>query len=151
VERTAAATRASPDAVAERINDRWIRNYSIGQIPLILLLGAWTALVLALARRFFVEHLVFAMHLIAFTGLTVSAIGPLVQLLAPGPSANNIFLLAKLLFDACWVSLAARGAYGLRGWRAWAAGFVIMGGYFVLFQLVNQIALGEAIRHVLSG
>jgi hypothetical protein len=151
MERRAQADGVTADTVADRINDRWVRNYSLLQIPLIALLAAWIRLILHFSRRHFVEHLVFGMHLISFTGFTVVLMWPLLYLAEPVPSAALGLVAGKFLFDWCWVSLAVRRVYGRGMAKAWLLGLLVQGGYFFAFNLVSQLGLAQAMRSVLAG
>jgi hypothetical protein len=150
-ERKAQAEGVTADTIADTVNDRWIRNYSLLQIPLILLLALWVRLVLHFSRRHFVEHLVFGMHLISFTGFTVVLMWPLLYLAEPLPAAALGLSGAKFLFDWWWVSLAVRRVYGKGRAKAWLLGFLVQGGYFIAFNLVSQLGLAQAMRSTLAG
>jgi hypothetical protein len=149
-ERKAQAEGVTADTVADTINDRWIRNYSLLQIPLILLLALWVRLVLHFSRRHFVQHLVFGMHLISFTGFTVVLMWPLLYLVGPVPAAALGFIGAKFLFDWWWASLAVRRVYGKSTAKAWLLGLLVQGGYFIAFTAVTQLGLAQAMHSTLT-
>ncbi len=80
-------------------------------------------------KRFFVEHLVFGMHIHTFLFLVLAA-----ALLVPGEAAGNWVKLFLILVSPIYVLIAMRRFYG-DGWR-WTLikGFVVWNLYsFVLF------------------
>lgn len=141
LDRKAAKAGMSTDALIDKINDDWVRNFSLLQIPLILFLAIWVRLVLFSSRRHFVEHAVFAMHLISFTGLTVVLMWPLYYVGAP----QLPLFIGKFLFDLLWVGFAIRRVYGHRTRNAFLLAFVIHAGYGVAFQLGILFALRLAL------
>jgi hypothetical protein len=108
---------------------------------LILFLAVWVRLLLFFSRRHFVEHAVFAMHLISFTGLTVVLMWPLYYFF----SSSVALFLGKFLFDAVWVGLAIRRVYGCRTSTAILLALAVHGGYGVAFQLAAALALSAAL------
>ena len=80
-------------------------------------------------RRFFVEHLVFGMHIHTFVFLTLA-----VALLVPGETDGNWVKLIFILASPVYVLIALRKFYG-DGWgRTLAKAFVVWNLYsFVLF------------------
>ena len=76
IERLAAKKKMDVSSLLDRLSDKWQHYMSL--MPL-LIVGAF-ALVLQLvfifSRRFFVEHLVFSMHFVSFSTLTVVLLWP---------------------------------------------------------------------------
>ena len=107
---------------------------AIGNLPVAMffLLPVF-AMILAVCylrrKRFFVEHLVFGMHIHTFVFLTLAA-----ALLVPGEAAGNWVELFFVVVSPLYVLIAMRRFYG-EGWR-WTLvkGFVVWNLYsFVLF------------------
>jgi len=137
LEQRASKAGMSTDALIDTINAKWVRNFSLFQIPLILFLALWVHLIVFFSRRHFVQHAVFAMHLIAFTGLTVVLMWPLYYM---GVSDLPLFM-AKFFFDLIWVGFAVRRVYSYRTSVAFVLAFFIHGGYGVAFQAAILVAL----------
>lgn len=141
LDQKAARAGMSTDAFIDTINNKWVRNFSLLQIPLILFLTIWVRLILFFSPRHFVEHGVFAMHLISFTGLTVVLMWPLYYI---GVSQLPLFI-GKFFFDLVWVGFAIRRVYGRRTMSAFLLAFLIHAGYGVAFQLGVLMALRLAL------
>ena len=138
--------RISTEEVQDRINERWQRNISLYQIPQIVLMALLLQAVYIFSRSYFVEHLVFALHFLAFTSLTIVLLWPVYYLIGMNPTRLN-FLVAfgKFALDILYLFVALRAVY--RGSVAIAAlrAFVVFGGYFVLYVLTYVAALLTAV------
>ena len=107
---------------------------AIGNLPIAMffLLPVF-AMILAVCylrrKRFFVEHLVFGMHIHTFVFLVLAA-----ALLVPGEGAGNWVQLFLVVVSPLYVLIAMRRFYG-EGWgRTLVKGFVVWNLYsFVLF------------------
>ena len=148
LERMAFKRGISVDAVEQEINDDWVRNQSLLQIPLILFLALALQLFHIVARRYFVEHLVFSMHLISFTGLTVVMMWPLYYLLGAnaGAATGTAGLLAvgKFLVDGVWIVLATRLFYRYSLLRSVLITVPVYIGYYAVFSGFHQLAMYTA-------
>lgn len=152
IERKAARSGVTTESLAGTINDKWVRNFSLVQIPLILILALWTSLILFFSRRHFVEHVVFSMHLISFTGLTVVLMWPVIHFAQTGSGAGMLWITGfKFVFDCVWVALAIRRVYQVRTGMAVFLAVLVQGGYKIAFTLAHQLALSFALRSVLAG
>ena len=115
----------SPEAFLQR---------AIGNLPIAMffLLPVF-AMILAVCyfrrKRFFVEHLVFGMHIHTFVFLMLAA-----ALLVPGETTGNWVKLCLILVSPLYVLIAMRRFYG-EGWgRTLVKGFVVWNLYsFALF------------------
>ncbi len=107
---------------------------AIGNLPIAMffLLPVF-AMILAVCyfrrKRFFVEHLVFGMHIHTFVFLMLAA-----ALLVPGETTGNWVKLSLIVVPPIYVLIAMRRFYG-EGWvRTLVKGFVVWNLYsFVLF------------------
>ena len=125
----------SPEAFLQR---------SIGNLPIAMffLLPVF-AMILAVCyfrrKRFFVEHLVFGMHIHTFAFLMLAA-----ALLVPGETTGNWVKLFLIVVPPLYVLIAMRRFYG-EGWgRTLVKGFVVWNLYS--FVLVPGLLLAFLIR-----
>lgn len=144
VERLAAKKKTDVSALLDRVSDKWQRYMSL--TPL-LIVGAFALvlnLVFMFSRRFFVEHLVFSMHFVSFSTLTVVLLWPVYFFIGikQGPP-NYALAVLKWLMDIVYMYLAVRAVYGLRPMRTVLASVLLVAGYFatyLFFLLVTVIA-----------
>ncbi len=136
-------------AAFDRINEKWQRHMSFAPL---LIVGGF-ALVLQLifisTRRFFVEHLVFAMHFVSFSTLVVVLLWPVYFFVGLKPGGYNIlFAVFKWVLDITYMFYAVRSVYGLGRGRTLLASVVLVAGYFLVYLLVLGTALVGAIISV---
>lgn len=93
------------------------------------------------ARRYYVEHLVFSLHLYAFVLLLTMAAGvglrPVLRALAPGgevpwevvDTGMGLFMIAVMV---PYLAVAARRAFGLGWWRAALGAVVLIPGFLAV-------------------
>ena len=142
----------SREAVLEAINERWSRNVSFFQIPLILTYALLLRLLYLFTRRHFVEHVVFSLHFISFTALTVVLMWPIYYALGVTPSAVTMTVaFVKLLLDMCYLFFAARAFYrDTIGWALVKAP-LMLAAYFVIYVMTYIAALLASIVAVSRG
>ncbi|HYG47204.1 MAG TPA: DUF3667 domain-containing protein [Allosphingosinicella sp.] len=129
-------------ALEEEINDKWVRNASLLQIPLIVVYALLLLLVHLRGRRYFAEHLVFSMHVISFTTLTVVMMWPIYFAVGISLGAAGIAItVAKFILDTAYVVLATRTFYRCGTGKAVLLGLIAYIGYYVVFILLYQLAL----------
>lgn len=146
---TAEATRRGvpAEAIEQEIDDKWARNASLMQIPLIVLFSIALQLIHLRARRYYVEHLVFAMHAISFAALTVVLMWPIyywsgIQL----STASVLIAITKYLVDGTWLVIATRTFYGYSLRKSVALGLLTYVAYYVAFFPLHQLGLSLALR-----
>jgi hypothetical protein len=130
------------EALVERIGDKWQSFMSLFQLLNVLFFALLLQLIYLFSRRYFVEHLVFAMHFVAFTALTVVLLFPVYLLTGINPSPVTKTLAAcKWLVDIAYMFFAVRAFYGHGALRALLLSLVLIGGYFVCYMTVYVGAL----------
>jgi hypothetical protein len=137
----------SVDSLYDAVNEKWSRNVSLLQPVEIVVLAALLQLLYLFSRRYFVEHLVFSMHFLAFASLTTTLMWPVYFFLGVTPTRYNLFVaVSKFLLDIFYMFLALRAVY--RGSRAFAVlrAFVLFVGYFLVYVSVYMVALFAAMR-----
>ena len=142
----------NPRYVEQEINDKWVRNSSFLQIPLIVVLALLLQLVHLSSRRYFVEHLVFSMHVISFTGLTVVMMWPIYYFRGTELTAAAAAIsFAKFIIDATWIVIATRTFYGRSLGKSLLLGLISYVGYYLVFFAMSQLALILALRSTFAG
>lgn len=128
--------------LVEKISDKWHGFMSLFQPLNVLLLALILQAVFLFSRRYFVEHLVFAMHFLAFTVLTVVLLFPVYLLTGINPSpATKALAVFKWSVDFAYIFFALRAFYGHRTAVALPLSLVLLGGYFVSYLAVYMGAL----------
>ena len=140
------------EVVEQEINDKWARNFSLSQIPLIVVFALVLWLVHRSARRYLAEHVIFSMHLISFTGLTVVMMWPLYFLFgATAAPAAIVMAIGKFAVDLLWIVLATRRFYRYSLKRSLLVGLGAYLGYYLVFLSLHQLTMYMAIRSALAG
>jgi hypothetical protein len=143
--RASARKGASVESLYEAVNEKWQRNVSLLQPAQIVALAVLLQLLYIFSRRYFVEHLVFSMHFLAFTSLTTTLTWPVYFFLGIAPTRYNMLVaVSKFLLDIFYMFVALRAVY--RGSHAFAVlrAFVLFVGYFVTYIFIYMVALFAA-------
>lgn len=140
----AAAKKLEVPALLDRISDKWQHYMSLTPLLLVGAFALILQLVFMFSRRYFVEHLVFSMHFLSFTTLTVVLLWPVYFFIGikQGP-ANFALAGLKWAVDIVYMYFAVRAVYGLRPVRTLLASVLLVVGYFatyLLFLLCTVIA-----------
>jgi len=141
LERHAAKKHMSKEALFEQINERWQHNVSLFQLGEVFFFAVWLAVLNW--RRYFVEHLIFALHMSSFS-LLFGCVTWLYYLRYG--FKQNIFLIA-ISFTVLLLYLwrAVPRVYGTTGWNALLKSFVLLIGlevsrvFFVSFTMVLSL------------
>ena len=150
LEQVAARKRITTEALYESINEKWNRNASLIQIPQIVLVALMLQFVY-LFRRYFVEHLVFSLHFLSFTALTVVMMWPIYFVMGIKPTLwNLIVVLLKFLLDIFYLFVAARVFYKESVGKALLRAPVIFVGYFVIYVILHNVAMLGALRSAMK-
>ena len=142
VERVAERRRLTREAAVETINDRWGRNFSLFQVPEIVLFSLLLAVVYFFSRRYLVEHVVFSLHFLAFTSLTTVAMWPVYYVVGIRPTMlNMLFAAAKFILDIVYLFFAVRAFYREPPLKALLRAPLLFAGYFVIYVLGYMVSL----------
>lgn len=145
-----AARSIPPGELYDTIDDAWARNASLIQIPQILLLALVLKLAYWRARRHFVEHLIFAMHFMAFSVLAVVLMWPLYYVVGINLSTQALTVAAvKYLIDMTYLFLALRRFYGGSPRTILIRVPLVFVGYMLIYGGTNAVAMLVAIEEVL--
>jgi hypothetical protein len=140
------------ESLYDTFNEKWQRNFSLLGPVQIVALAVLLQLVYFLSRRYFVEHLVFAMHFLSWATLSTTLMWPLYYYTGihlTGASMN--IGLAKFLVDIVYLFFALRAVY--RGHPALAVlgAVVVFAGYFIIYSFTATAALFAALFAILRG
>lgn len=141
-DRLAAKKRVDKDVLFDRIEDKWQRYMSLSPLLVVTGFALVLALVFMFSRRYFVEHLVFSMHFITFSTLTVLFLWPVYFFTGIKPGGVNILIaIGKWLLDIVYVFFAVRAVYGLGAWKTLLASLLLVVGYITCYVIVFMGAL----------
>jgi hypothetical protein len=104
------------------------------------------------SRRYFVEHLVFSMHFLAWATLTTTLIWPVYYFTGIHLTGVSMTVaMLKFLVDIVYLFFALRAVY--RGHTALVVlgAVVVFAGYFVIYSATSMAALLAALFSVLRG
>jgi hypothetical protein len=144
-DRLAARKHMQTGELFERLGERWQRYMSLS--PLLFVGGFALVLQLAflLSRRYFVEHLVFAMHFVSFSTLVLVLLWPVYFLIGiKQGGVNYVVTVFKWLLDIVYMYFAVRAVYKLGTARTLVASVLLTLGYFLSYVLVLGGALAAA-------
>jgi hypothetical protein len=148
-DRLAARKHMQTGELFERLGERWQRYMSLS--PLLFVGGFALVLQLAflLSRRYFVEHLVFAMHFVSFSTLVLVLLWPVYFLIGiKQGGVNYVVTVFKWLLDVVYMYFAVRAVYKLGTARTLVASVLLTLGYFLSYVLVLGGALAAAFAAV---
>jgi hypothetical protein len=149
--RASARKGESVESLEDAVNEKWQRNVSLLQPAQIFILAVLLQILYIFSRRYFVEHLVFSMHFLAFTTLTTTLMWPVYFFLGIAPTRYNMLVaVSKFLLDIFYMFIALRAVYN--GSHAFAVlrAFVLFVGYFATYIFVFLLALFVAMFAVLK-
>ena len=147
-----AKKRGMPTAqFAQEVNARWQSYLSMSQVAYPLFVAL--ALKLLFRRRglYFAEHLIFALHLLAFTFLTSSLVWPFYALFGLQTSveslttASVVITAGSIVWTVVYLVLAMRRAYAERWLPALIKSGVVYLTYFLISMFFLFAAFGLAI------
>ena len=146
--RVAARKGVSLDAVLERLSEKWQRYVSLSTLLIIAGLALVLQLVFMFSARYFVEHLVFSMHFVSFSILTVLLLWPVYFFIGIKPGGvNTAVAVCKWLLDIVYMFFAVRAVYGMGTGRSLLAALLLTAGYFLTYMAV---ILGAFVAALLS-
>ena len=159
LQQSAAARGVSVSSLAAEVNSRWQNYISMSQLayPLFVALG----LKLLFRRRglYFAEHLIFALHMLAFLFLSFVILWPF-YLLVVARDVNGMvqyaglyfgITAASLIWTGTYLLLAIRRAYDERWIPALVKGSVVLLIYFATSVVFASLSLMLALNRTQSG
>lgn len=129
----------------QEVNSRWQRYTSISQFVHPLLVALTLKLLFRRRRLYFAEHLIFALHILAFISLSYLVTWPFSVLFGIQTSPGNIVLSVTLAWTAVYFLLALRRAYAEPWLAAVIKGATIFFLTYIASVLVTFAALALAI------
>jgi hypothetical protein len=150
-EEQASKRRVSTEQLMQEINLHVQRFLSMSQLLYPLPVALTLQILLRRHRLYFAEHLVFALHLIAFMFLSVVVLWPLFLLVGVRGRIDQftpsylVIMAGSMIWPACYALLALRRAYGETWWAAIVKGSLIFLTYMITFLLFVGIAFKLAL------
>jgi hypothetical protein len=149
-ERLAAKKHMETGALFEQIGEKWQRNMSLAPLVFVGAYALVLQLVFAFSRRYFVEHLVFSMHYVAFSTLAVVLLWPVYFVVGIKQGGVNAFVAVfKWAVDIAYMYFAVRAVYRLSTVRTLLASLLLVVSYFVTYLLIFGGALGLALVSII--
>lgn len=137
IDRQAAKKHMEPQALFDEISDKWQHFMSVLPVVFIFSFALILQLVFVFTRRYFVEHLVFAMHFVSFSMLVMTLMWPIYFLTGIKPGGFNMVIAGlKWLLDIVYMFFAVRAVYRLGAARTFFVSLLLIAGFFVSYLLV---------------
>jgi hypothetical protein len=140
------------ESLYDAFNEKWQRNFSLLGPVQIVALALLLQVVYFFSRRYFVEHLVFSMHFLAWATLSTTLIWPVYYFTGIHLTGASMTVgMLKFLVDIVYLFFALRAVY--RGHPALVVlgAVVVFVGYFVIYSFTGTAALFAALYSVLRG
>ena len=134
------------ESLYDPFNEKWQRNLSLLTPVQIVALAVLLQVVYYFSRRYFVEHLVFSMHFLAFSTLTTIFLWPVYYFTGIHATGASMAVAGvKFLLDIVYLFFALRAVYrGHPVLVVLGAVFVFL-GYFIIYSVTNLAALFAAL------
>jgi hypothetical protein len=138
LERAAVKRNMSKEALFDQINEHWQHNVSLFQLGDVFFFAVWLAVLNW--RRYFVEHLIFALHALSFSFLLGSVVW--LYYLHYGFRQNIFLILFSFTVQLFYLWRAVLRVYGGTGWNALLKSFLLLIGlevsrvFFVTFTMI---------------
>jgi hypothetical protein len=134
------------EAFMERVSDRWQRYVSLSTLLFVAGFAAVLQIVFMFSPRYFVEHLVFAMHFVSFSVLTVVLMWPVYFFIGLKPGGVNTWVaVLKWSLDIAYMFFAVRAVYRLGAGLTLVAAVLLTAGYFLTYVTVFVAAFAAAL------
>jgi uncharacterized protein DUF3667 len=145
LEKLAAEKQMKMEALLDRISEKWQHFMSLSPLVFVGAFALVLQLVFMFSRRYFVEHLVFSMHYVSFSLLTVVLFWPVYFFIGikPGGVVNIAVAVLKWLLDIIYMFFAVRAVFRLGTARTLLASLLLVVGYFLsyMFVLLSSVVL----------
>ena len=124
LERAATKRHMTKEALFDRINEHWQHNASLFQLGDVFFFAVWLAVLNW--RRYFVEHLIFALHTLSFSFLFGSVTW--LYYLHYGFKQNIFLIVISFTVQLFYLWRAVPRMYGGKGWNALLKSFALLIG-----------------------
>jgi hypothetical protein len=146
IDKQAAKKHMESQTLRDEMSEKWQRFMSVSPLVFIVSFALVLQLVFMLSRRYFVEHLVFSMHFVSFSMLSVTLMWPIYFFIGIRPGGiNTVVAVLKWLLDIAYMFFAVRAVYRLGTARTLVVSLLLIVGYFVSYLLVFIGSLVAAI------
>ena len=124
LEKSAAKRHMTKEALFDQINEHWQHNASLFQLGDVFFFAVWLAVLNW--RRYFVEHLIFALHTLSFSLLFGSVTW--LYYLHYGFRQNILLIAISFTVQLLYLWRAVPRMYGTTGWNALLKSFLLLIG-----------------------
>ena len=129
----------------DEVSARWQRYLSFSQIIYPLLVAAMLKVFFWKQRRYYVEHLIFALHFLAFFNLSTIVLWPLYAVVGIKMTLGYFAVsVLSVLWPVVYLIFALRRVYQSSSVVATLKGFLLYLGYFFAAVVIALLALGAA-------
>ena len=142
---TAARQGMAYEVFVDEVSARWQRYLSFSQIIYPLLVAAMLKVFFWKQRRYYVEHLIFALHFLAFFNLSTIVFWPLYAVVGIKMTLGYFAVsVLSVLWPVVYLIFALRRVYQSFLVVATLKGFLLYLGYFFAAVVIALLALGLA-------
>jgi len=145
MDKVAAKKKLTREEVAEKVDQKWHAAVSSLQLLNVVLIAAILGLAYIGSKRYFAEHLVFAMHFLSFGAVVTIVSWPLRFFARLGTTEGEILNVITSLILITWLVMAMRLFYGVRGKRLVAKTIVVVVGFWIVTVLMLSLPMIGAI------
>ena len=145
MDKVAARKNLTREEVAEKIDQKWHAAVSSLQLLNVILIAGVLALAFVGTKHYFAEHLVFAMHFLAFGGLLTIVSWPFRFFAGLGTTAGSVLNGVTSLMLLAYLVLSLRRFYQVRGGRLVWKTIVVAVGVWIITVLMLSLPLVGAI------
>ena len=139
-----------PESLYDTFNDKWQRNVSLLGPVQIIALAVLLQIIYLYTRRYFVEHLVFSMHFLAFSTLMTVLLLPLYFFTGIHMSGASLAVAGvKFLLDIVYLFFAQRAVYRDHPVIVVVGAVFVFLGYLAIYTSTNLAALAAAIVSIM--
>jgi hypothetical protein len=108
----AGKTQLARDAFIEKVNERWQTYVSWFQISNVIFFALLLEIIYIFSRRYFVEHLIFSLHFLSFSALSIVILWPAYFFIGVKPTPASLVLsLIATLIGVVYLFFALRTVY----------------------------------------
>jgi hypothetical protein len=137
INKQAAKRHEEPQTLLDELSEKWQRFMSVSPLVFVVAFALVLQLVFVFTRRYFVEHLVFAMHFVSFSMLLMTLMWPIYFFVGIKPGSFNMIVAGfKWLLDIVYMFFAVRAVYRLGTARTLFVSLLLIVGFFVSYLLV---------------
>ncbi|HVF55377.1 MAG TPA: DUF3667 domain-containing protein [Pyrinomonadaceae bacterium] len=151
IDKWAARKNIPRDMFVDMVSEKWQKHISWLQILVVIFIALLLKLIFIFSGRYFVEHLVFSLHLVSFSFLVVVLLWPVYLVVGVDPTPRSQLLASGVwLIYIAYLFMALRAVYKLKVFKTLLLSIIVFVGYFVSYVLVYLTAIIVALVHAVK-